>query len=150
MWGGAWVLDDVWRGWRGGRGAGGGVPEARAVRAGRVPGAVLGWAGCLVVWGLASAMGVPRAGPLAAVMLASQPLWLANARRAGLDVSALTLGMAAAWAAILAVRRGALSWWIAGGALAGLSVGTKYVGLLAALAAAPMALSQIWRDVWPV
>ena len=130
--------------------AAGRVPEAAAVLAGRVPGAVLGWVGCLLLWHLASALGSPRAGPLAAVLLASQPLWLANARRAGLDVPALTLGLAAALVAVRAARGGGVGWWAAAGMLAGLSVGTKYVGLLAVAAAAPCVALELWRRRRPI
>ena len=127
--------------------AAGRVPEARAVLAARMPGALLGWAGCIALWWLSAALGAPHAGPVAALLLASQPLWLANARRAGLDVPALTLGLLAAGAALAGLRRRSLGWWAAAGTLAGFSVGTKYVGLLSALAAAPALLAVVRTKV---
>ena len=129
------------------------VPADGAVVAARVPGAVAGWLACLLLWSLAAALGWPAAGRLGAVLLASHPLWLANARRAGLDASALCLGLVAAWAAVRAVRalarsdgsggtRSALLWALLAGTALGLAAGTKYVGPLAALPAA--AAAPIW------
>ncbi|HET7770373.1 MAG TPA: glycosyltransferase family 39 protein [Chloroflexota bacterium] len=126
--------------------AAGRVPEAAALLAGRTVGAALGWAGCVTLWWLAVLLGAPRAGPLAAVLLASQPLWLANARRAGLDVPALTLGLLAAAMAVEGARRGRQRWWLAAGALGGLAVGTKYVALLALAAAIPFVVQRAWSE----
>jgi hypothetical protein len=91
-------------------------------------------------------MGLRGVGPLAAVLLASQPLWLANARRAGLDVPALTLGLASVVGMGMAVRRGQIAWWAVAGALIGLAVGVKYVGLLAVVGAVGF-WSWRWRTV---
>jgi hypothetical protein len=125
--------------------AAGRVPPPPAVLAGRTAGAFAGWAACLALWGLGAAFGAPLAGAAGALLLASQPLWLANARRAGLDAPALALGLLAALVAVLALRRwraagagpgaGGVAGVLAAGVLAGLAVGTKYVSLLALPAA---------------
>src|SRR5262249_59325394 len=75
------------------------------VLAGRTAGALAGWVACLALWALGAALGAPLAGAAGALLLASQPLWLANARRAGLDAPALALGLLAALAVVLALRR---------------------------------------------
>ncbi len=144
--------------------AAGRVPPDDAVLAGRVPSAVAGWLACLLLQALARTLGLPGAGPTAALLLASHPLWLANARRAGLDAPALCLGLLATWAAVKAIRcsirsdpagqaergrgRGSAAWWLLAGAAAGLATGTKYVGLLmlplAAAAAVPHAARRRW------
>ena len=103
--------------------------------------------------------GASRAPP-AALLLASHPLWLANARRAGLDAPALALGLLAALAVVLAVRRwpgasargraglgGVLLAGVLAGVLAGLAAGTKYVALLAFPAAAVPLLAAAGRAV---
>ena len=154
--------------------AAGRVPSAEALQAARVPGALAGWLGCLLVWALAAFTPFPAAhrvgtrpsptrgegehdsaaqsflaatGPLAAALLASHPLWLANARRAGLDTMALSLGLASALAVHQGCRatgrRRAAGWWVVAGVLVGLSAGTKYVGLLAALLGPLAALAHL-------
>jgi 4-amino-4-deoxy-L-arabinose transferase-like glycosyltransferase len=80
------------------------VPAPGALLAARVPSATAGWLGCLLLWALATQLGIPTVGPLAAVLLASHPLWLANSRRAGLDTPALCLGLASAFAMLCASR----------------------------------------------
>jgi 4-amino-4-deoxy-L-arabinose transferase-like glycosyltransferase len=84
--------------------AAGRVPPERDILAARVPGAIAGWVGCLLLWAIATALGQPAAGAAAAVLLASHPLWLANARRAGLDTTALTLGLLSTWAVVKALN----------------------------------------------
>jgi len=115
--------------------AAGRVPPDGALLAARVPGAIAGWLGCLLLWAIASSLGGGTAGPLAAALLASHPLWLANARRAGLDTLALSFGLAAALCVIQAIHssRRSGAWWLAAGALTGLTAGAKYVGLLTVL-----------------
>jgi 4-amino-4-deoxy-L-arabinose transferase-like glycosyltransferase len=136
------------------------VPPDGAILAARVPGALAGWLACLLTWALAAELGGPAAGRLGAVLLASHPLWLANARRAGLDAIALCLGLLAAYAAVRAIGAGArgaagrppspglvarrtpvpLPRWVVAGVALGLGAGAKYVALAAALAAAPALL----------
>ncbi|HEX2036963.1 MAG TPA: phospholipid carrier-dependent glycosyltransferase [Chloroflexota bacterium] len=119
--------------------AAGRIPPPAAVHAARIPGAVAGWLACLLLWALGVALGASTAGRTSAILLASHPLWLANARRAGLDTVALALGLVGVLATLHAVGilsrprggRGAwLAWlWPAGMAL-GLGAGAKYVALL--------------------
>ncbi|HEV2124829.1 MAG TPA: phospholipid carrier-dependent glycosyltransferase [Chloroflexota bacterium] len=137
------------------------VPEPRAIVLGRLPGAVAGWLSCLLLWSLATHLGSTRAGKLGAVLLASHPLWLANARRAGLDTMALAFGLACALLTLrayralrdepLSARASRHGWWMAmcAGAALGLAVGTKYVGLLSAALGACAALASMRhpRDV---
>lgn len=113
------------------------VPAPRAVFAGRLAGAMAGWVACLALWGLATELGAAGAGRLGAALLASHPLWLANARRAGLDAPALALGLIAVYLAVRAVKQSQrptsghslLLLGLAGVAL-GLGAGAKYVALL--------------------
>jgi 4-amino-4-deoxy-L-arabinose transferase-like glycosyltransferase len=80
------------------------VPAPDAILLGRVPGALAGWLSCLLVWRLATDLRSPQTGRIAALLLASHPLWLANSRRAGLDTLALMFGLLASWAALQALR----------------------------------------------
>lgn len=84
--------------------AAGRVPPDDVILAARLPGALTGWLTCLLLWALAAELGGGGAGVVGALLLASHPLWLANARRAGLDVQALCFGVLASWAALRAVR----------------------------------------------
>jgi hypothetical protein len=118
--------------------AAGRIPPERAILVGRIPGAIAGWLACLLIWLIAHDLGSTGAGRVGAILLASQPLWLANSRRAGLDASSLCLGLLAAWAFVhsLTSRTARPRAWAAlAGVALGLAVGAKYVGLLAALAA---------------
>ncbi len=128
--------------------AAGRVPPEAAVRAARVPGALAGWLSCLLLWALGAQAGQPRAGVLAALLLASHPLWLANARRAGLDATALCLGLASAWAALQALRPApaagaAWPWWLLAGLCFGLGMAGKYVALLMLPPAALATFTQL-------
>ena len=129
--------------------AAGRVPPDDAVLAGRVPGAIAGWLSCLLLWAIAATLGAPAAGPLAAALLASHPLWLANARRAGLDATSLCFGLLAAWAVLKALRQGShIAWWLLAGLALGLAAGDKYVGILPLALAAPAAIAageRSWR-----
>jgi len=127
------VIDYDWQVLPADNRAGGRVPLDSVLFAARIPGAIAGWLGCLLLWAIASNRGGGMAGPLAATLLASHPLWLANARRAGLDTLALSFGLAAALCMFQALDRSMRSgarWWIAAGAFTGLAAGAKYVGLL--------------------
>ena len=164
IWGPSAVYDYDWQLRPAENRAAGRVPAPAAIVAGRIVGATAGWVACLALWGLGGALqrdqggtrrdahvgttrwthlgggGVAsRAGAAGALLLASHPLWLANARRAGLDAPALALGLLAALLAVWALRRRAppapLLPLLLAGALAGLAVGTKYVALLALPAA---------------
>ena len=164
IWGPSAVYDYDWQLRPSENRAAGRVPAPAAITAGRIVGATAGWVACLALWGLGGALqrdqggtrraphvgttrwfhlgggGVAsRAGAAGALLLASHPLWLANARRAGLDAPALALGLLAALLAVWALRRRAPSApllpLLLAGALAGLAVGTKYVALLALPAA---------------
>lgn len=132
------------------------IPSPAAVHAGRVAGAIAGWVGCLALWGLARELGVVAAGPLGATLLASHPLWLANARRAGLDAPALALGLVAAWLALRALSRisrgdrargAALRPALLAGATLGLGVGAKYVApLMVPVVAIPLGAALYAAD----
>lgn len=140
--------------------AAGRVPPEAAVHAGRVPGALAGWLSCLLLWAIGAQASQPRAGLLAALLLASHPLWLANARRAGLDATALCLGLTGTWAALQAVsprerpvqgrpRRGedrSWRWWLLAGLGFGLGLASKYTALLMLPPAAPAAWARIVRQ----
>jgi hypothetical protein len=142
--------------------AAGRVPAPEAILAGRTVGALSGWVACLALWALGAALGAPSAGAVGALLLASHPLWLANARRAGLDAPALALGLLAATVAVWALkevrspksdvpspkprasearpatwdlRPGTFGLLLLAGVTAGLAAGTKYVALLALPAA---------------
>lgn len=113
------------------------VPAPRAVLAGRLAGAAAGWLACLALWGLAVELGAAGAGRLGAALLASHPLWLANARRAGLDAPSLALGLIAVWIAARALKQTqrpssghSLRLLVLAGVALGLGAGAKYVALL--------------------
>lgn len=130
--------------------AAGRVPAPGAISAGRIPGAFAGWIACLLLWLIARRLDLGPAGPLAATLLASHPLWLANARRAGLDTIALALGLAGAYCVVRAVaaRRSVartFCWWAGAGVLTGLAAGTKYVALLALSLGAIAVIARVFE-----
>jgi 4-amino-4-deoxy-L-arabinose transferase-like glycosyltransferase len=125
------------------------VPPPDAVLVARLPGAIAGWLACLLLWRLAAGLGAPRAGVFAALLLASHPLWLANARRAGMDTVALGLGLAGVWAVMKAAGgrdRALVTWFVLAGLCFGLGAGTKYVAALAVPAAVAVSVLALRRN----
>lgn len=135
--------------------ASGRVPTDHELRIARIPGALAGWVTCLTLWMIGRSLGAPRSGAIAAILLASHPLWLANSRRAGLDTLAICLALLACWSAIAAAKAvlrlkpwtesphllpraimrvvpRSLALGLLTALLGGLATGTKYVALLMA------------------
>lgn len=133
------------------------VPESSAILLGRLPGAIAGWLSCLLLWRIAVQLGSAQSGMLSAALLASHPLWLANARRAGLDTMALAFGLACASLMLSALpvfrdddrvaTESPYGWWlmVGAGVALGLAAGTKYVGLLSASLGACVAIASLRR-----
>ena len=113
----------------------GAIPATHALWFARLPGAVAGWVGALVLWLLIAEMGHGEVGMLAGALLGSDPIWLANSRRAGMDAIAISFGLIATFAALRLVRSHRPLWWFAFGGALGLTVATKYTGLFAAAGA---------------
>jgi hypothetical protein len=114
----------------------GAIPSNADLWSGRLPGAIAGWLGALMMWWLGSWLGRADVGLASALLLAFHPLWLANARRTGMDSMALLFGLGATLAAIKLARSRHPIWWLALGSMVGLAAATKYTGLLGATGAA--------------
>jgi hypothetical protein len=114
----------------------GAIPSDDALWLGRLPGAIAGWLAVIAIFAIGSAMGRSDVGLTSAVLLASHPLWLANARRTGMDSMAFLFGIATVYAAIRLAQSRRAYWWGVIGATVGLAAATKYTGLLGATGAA--------------
>ncbi len=135
-----WLLDPALNRERGA------VPSDAELWSGRLPGAIAGWLGALMMWWLGSSLGRSDVGLASALLLASHPLWLANARRTGMDAMALLFGLSATLAAIKLARSRHPVWWMALGSMVGLAAATKYTGMLSATGAV-MPLLQLASGV---
>jgi len=131
-----WLLDPALNRERGA------VPSDAELWSGRLPGAIAGWLGALMMWWLGSSLGRSDVGLASALLLASHPLWLANARRTGMDAMALLFGLSATLAAIKLARSRHPVWWLALGSMVGLAAATKYTGMLSATGAVMPLLSS--------
>ena len=114
----------------------GAIPSRDTLWFARLPGAIAGWLAAVVLWAIGRALGRGDVGLLAAALLASNPLWLANSRRAGMDTLALLFGLLAVYAAVRIFKSPRFVWWLWFGVAVGLTVSTKYTGLLGALGSA--------------
>jgi hypothetical protein len=76
----------------------GAVPSKDALCFARLPGALAVWFGALMLGARCAALGCRDVGVLATA-LASNPQWLANSLRAGMDALAILFGLLATYAA---------------------------------------------------
>ena len=113
----------------------GAIPSNETLWFARLPGAIAGWLAAVVMWAIGRALGRTDVGLLSAALLASNPVWLANSRRAGMDTMALLFGLLAVYAAVQLLKSPNAWWWAAVGGAIGLTVSTKYTGLLCAVGA---------------
>ena len=114
----------------------GNVPEKLTLTVGRLPGALAGWLTALMIWWAARRAGLGTAGLVAAVLLSSHPLWLAHARRVGMDALSLMFGLSCGLLVIHGSLMRSRSWltWVGAGLVGAFAVGTKYTGAYTALA----------------